>query len=110
MESLVKVNKFLKTGNGKKIIHIFLSIFAGSIIYILFREKNLLMFKWFKFLKCNVSANVLALTNANIKITNNFFILIPPTFYILKPKLTPNFIILYTFSFLLILAILNHNF
>ena len=59
MESLAKVNKFLKTGNGKKIIHIFLSIFAGSMIYILFREKNLLMFKWFKFLKLDFIINFL---------------------------------------------------
>ena len=59
MESLVKVNKFLKTGNSKKIIHIFLSIFAGSMIYILFREKNLLMFKWFKFLKLDFIINFL---------------------------------------------------
>ena len=72
MELLVKLNKlnielfqiwdnsfFLKTGNGKKIIHIFLSIFAGSIIYILFREKNLLMFKWFKFLKLDFIINFL---------------------------------------------------
>jgi hypothetical protein len=55
----VKVNKFLKTGNSKKIIHIFLSIFAGSMIYILFREKNLLMFKWFKFLKLDFIINFL---------------------------------------------------
>ena len=54
MESLVKVNKFSKTGNGKKIIHIFLSIFAGSIIYILFREKNLLMFKRQNSLLCDL--------------------------------------------------------
>nr|WP_314081098.1 hypothetical protein [uncultured Leptotrichia sp.] len=55
----MKVNKFLKTGNSKKIIHIFLSIFAGSMIYILFREKNLLMFKWFKFLKLDFIINFL---------------------------------------------------
>ena len=59
MESLVKANKFLKTEIAKKIIHIFLPIFVGSMIYILFREENLLMFKWFKFLKLNFIINFL---------------------------------------------------
>ena len=59
MESLVRANNFLKTEIAKKIIHIFLPIFAGSMIYILFREENLLMFKWFKFLKLNFIINFL---------------------------------------------------
>lgn len=34
----------------KIILHITLPIFIGSMIYILFREKNLLMFDWFSYL------------------------------------------------------------
>ena len=35
----------------KVILHIVLPIFIGSMIYILFREKNLLMFEWFSYFK-----------------------------------------------------------
>ena len=35
----------------KVILHIVLPIFIGSMIYVLFREKNLLMFDWFGYLK-----------------------------------------------------------
>lgn len=35
----------------KVILHIALPIFIGSMIYILFREKNLLMFEWFNYFK-----------------------------------------------------------
>ena len=35
----------------KVILHIVLPIFIGSMIYVLFREKNLLMFDWFSYLK-----------------------------------------------------------
>lgn len=35
----------------KVILHIVLPIFIGSMIYILFREKNLLMFEWFSCFK-----------------------------------------------------------
>lgn len=59
MESLVKVNNFLKAENSKKIIHAFFSMFIGSMIYILFREKRLLMFKWFKFIKLDFVINFL---------------------------------------------------
>ena len=34
----------------KVILHITLPIFVGSMIYILFREKNLLMFDWFSYI------------------------------------------------------------
>ena len=37
----------------KVILHIALPIFIGSMIYILFREKELLMFNWFNYLKLN---------------------------------------------------------
>ena len=37
----------------KVILHIALPIFVGSMIYILFREKELLMFNWFNYLKLN---------------------------------------------------------
>lgn len=57
MELLVKVNNFLKAENSKKIIHAFFSMFIGSMIYILFREKRLLMFKWFKFIKLDFVIN-----------------------------------------------------
>ncbi len=59
MELLVKVNNFLKAENSKKIIHAFFSMFIGSMIYILFREKRLLMFKWFKFIKLDFVINFL---------------------------------------------------
>ena len=59
MELLVKVNNFLKAENNKKIIHAFFSMFIGSMIYILFREKRLLMFKWFKFIKLDFVINFL---------------------------------------------------
>lgn len=35
----------------KLVLHIVLPIFIGSMIYILFREKTLLMFDWFSYLK-----------------------------------------------------------
>lgn len=35
----------------KLVLHIVLPIFIGSMIYILFREKTLLMFDWFIYLK-----------------------------------------------------------
>lgn len=35
----------------KVILHVILPIFIGSMIYILFREKTLLMFDWFSYLK-----------------------------------------------------------
>lgn len=35
----------------KVILHIALPIFIGSMIYVLFREKNLLMFEWFNYFK-----------------------------------------------------------
>lgn len=57
MELLAKVNNFLKAENSKKIIHAFFSMFIGSMIYILFREKRLLMFKWFKFIKLDFVIN-----------------------------------------------------
>ena len=59
MELLAKVNNFLKAENSKKIIHAFFSMFIGSMIYILFREKRLLMFKWFKFIKLDFVINFL---------------------------------------------------
>lgn len=59
MELLVKVNNFLKAENSKKIIHAFFSMLIGSMIYILFREKRLLMFKWFKFIKLDFVINFL---------------------------------------------------
>lgn len=37
----------------KLVLHIVLPIFIGSMIYILFREKTLLMFDWFSYLKLN---------------------------------------------------------
>ena len=59
MELLAKVNNFLKAENSKKIIHAFFSMFIGSMIYILFLEKRLLMFKWFKFIKLDFVINFL---------------------------------------------------
>ena len=59
MELLAKVNNFLKAENSKKIIHAFFSMFIGSMIYILLREKRLLMFKWFKFIKLDFVINFL---------------------------------------------------
>ena len=59
MELLAKVNNFLKAENSKKIIHAFFSMFIGSMIYILFRGKRLLMFKWFKFIKLDFVINFL---------------------------------------------------
>ena len=59
MELLAKVNNFLKAENSKKIIRAFFSMFIGSMIYILFREKRLLMFKWFKFIKLDFVINFL---------------------------------------------------
>ena len=35
----------------KLVLHIILPIFVGSTIYVLFREKTLLMFDWFSYLK-----------------------------------------------------------
>lgn len=35
----------------KLVLHIILPIFVGSVIYVLFREKTLLMFDWFSYLK-----------------------------------------------------------
>lgn len=35
----------------KVILHITLPIFIGSMIYVLFREKNLLMFEWFNYFR-----------------------------------------------------------
>ena len=35
----------------KLVLHIILPIFIGSVIYVLFREKTLLMFDWFSYLK-----------------------------------------------------------
>ena len=37
----------------KLVLHIILPIFVGSVIYVLFREKTLLMFDWFSYLKLN---------------------------------------------------------
>ena len=37
----------------KLILHVVFPILVGSIIYILFREKKLLMFKWFEFFNLN---------------------------------------------------------
>ena len=35
----------------KTVLHIILPLFVGSTIYLLFREKSLLMFRWFSYLK-----------------------------------------------------------
>ena len=35
----------------KTVLHIVLPLFVGSTIYLLFREKSLLMFRWFSYLK-----------------------------------------------------------
>ena len=37
----------------KLVLHIISPIFVGSTIYVLFREKTLLMFDWFSYLKLN---------------------------------------------------------
>lgn len=43
----------------KVILHVILPIFIGSMIYILFREKTLLMFDWFGYLKLDFIINFL---------------------------------------------------
>ena len=43
----------------KVVLHIIFPIFIGSMIYVLFREKTLLIFDWFNYLKLNFIINFL---------------------------------------------------
>ncbi len=43
----------------KFLIHVIFPIIIGGLIYILFREKNLLMFEWFTFLRLDFIVNFL---------------------------------------------------
>ena len=79
------------------ILHITLPIFIGSMIYILFREKELLMFNWFNYLKLNFIIDFLR---------NNFYeyrIYIPKSILFSLPDA------LWVYSFTMFLSIYFKN-
>lgn len=81
----------------KVILHIALPIFIGSMIYILFREKELLMFNWFNYLKLNFIIDFLR---------NNFYeyrIYIPKSILFSLPDA------LWVYSFTMFLSIYFKN-
>ena len=81
----------------KVILHIALPIFIGSMIYILFREKELLMFNWFNYLKLNFIIDFLR---------NNFYeyrIYIPKSILFSLPDA------LWVYSFTMFLSIYLKN-
>ena len=81
----------------KVILHIALPIFVGSMIYILFREKELLMFNWFNYLKLNFIIDFLR---------NNFYeyrIYIPKSILFSLPDA------LWVYSFTMFLSIYLKN-
>ena len=81
----------------KVILHIALPIFVGSMIYILFREKELLMFNWFNYLKLNFIIDFLR---------NNFYeyrIYIPKSILFSLPDA------LWVYSFTMFLSIYFKN-
>ena len=81
----------------KVILHIALPIFVGSMIYILFREKELLMFNWFNYLKLNFIIDFLR---------NNFYeyrIYIPKSILFSLPDA------LWVYSFTMFLSIYYKN-
>ena len=81
----------------KVILHIALPIFVGSMIYILFREKKLLMFNWFNYLKLNFIIDFLR---------NNFYeyrIYIPKSILFSLPDA------LWVYSFTMFLSIYFKN-
>ena len=81
----------------KVILHIALPIFIGSMIYILFREKELLMFNWFNYLKLNFIIDFLR---------NNFYeyrIYIPKSILFSLPDA------LWVYSFTMFLSICFKN-
>ena len=81
----------------KVILHIALPIFIGSMIYILCREKELLMFNWFNYLKLNFIIDFLR---------NNFYeyrIYIPKSILFSLPDA------LWVYSFTMFLSIYFKN-
>lgn len=81
----------------KVILHIALPLFVGSTIYVLFREKTLLMFDWFSYLKLDFIIDFLR---------NNFYeyrIYIPKSILFSLPDA------LWVYSFTMFLSIYLKN-
>lgn len=81
----------------KVILHIALPIFIGSMIYVLFREKNLLMFEWFNYFKLGFIIDFLR---------NNFY---KYRTYIPKSALFSLPDALWVYSFTMFLSIYSKN-
>ena len=81
----------------KVILHVILPIFIGSMIYILFREKTLLMFDWFSYLKLDFIIDFLR---------NNFYVY---RMYISKSILFSLPDALWVYSFTMFLSIYFKN-
>ena len=81
----------------KTVLHIVLPLFVGSTIYLLFREKSLLMFRWFSYLKLDFVIDFLR---------NNFYeyrIYIPKSILFSLPDA------LWVYSFTMFLSIYFKN-
>ena len=81
----------------KVILHITLPIFIGSMIYVLFREKNLLMFEWFNYFRLDFIIDFLR---------NNFY---KYRTYIPKSVLFSLPDALWVYSFTMFLSIYSKN-
>lgn len=81
----------------KVILHIALPIFIGSMIYVLFREKNLLMFEWFNYFRLDFIIDFLR---------NNFY---KYRTYIPKSVLFSLPDALWVYSFTIFLSIYSKN-